>query len=146
MSDDFDLARFLPYRLAVLAERVSRRLAVSYGTSHGLSVAEWRVLAHLGDAGTASVRDIVDRVSMEKSRVSRAVSRLEAAGFVVKAPGRHDARLIEIALTEAGRTALTEIVPSVLSIEAALLDGISDADRAAFERVMDHLTDRAGRS
>jgi hypothetical protein len=46
-AQDFNLSAFLPYRLAVLSERASRRLSVVYEKTHGLSVAEWRVLVHL---------------------------------------------------------------------------------------------------
>ena len=56
MPQGFDLSSFLPYRLAVLAERVSRRLAEDYGRSHGLSVAEWRGAGPLARAGRVAVR------------------------------------------------------------------------------------------
>ncbi len=86
--DDFHLSSFLPYRLAVMSERVSRRLSVEYGRSHGLVVAEWRVLVHLLRCGAVSVRDIHNCVNLEKPRVSRAVSRLEMEGVGSKKPRR----------------------------------------------------------
>ena len=88
----FRLPDFLPYRLAVLSERVSRRLSVEYGRMHGLSVAEWRVLVHLQRSGPLSVRDIHLCVNLDKPRVSRAVARLEAVGFVRKESGQSDGR------------------------------------------------------
>ena len=135
MTKDFQLSAFLPYRLAVLSERVSRRLSVEYQRSHDLAVPEWRVLVHLLHAGTVSVRDINERVNLEKPRVSRAVTRLEADGLVQKAPSKGDARLVAITLTERGRAALGEIIPAAQEIEGRLAGAVSAQDLATFFKV-----------
>ncbi|MEL6570072.1 MAG: MarR family transcriptional regulator [Pseudomonadota bacterium] len=141
MADPFNLAEFLPYRLALIAERISRRLAVEYERSHGLSVAEWRVLANLSNLGTASVRDIQLVTNLEKSRVSRAVGRLETAKMVKKHVSAQDARLVEIALTAKGRATLNAIVPNVREVENRLLEGLTAHQMAAFYAIIDHLHD-----
>ena len=76
---EFDLAGFLPYRLAVAARRTSEELARQYRSRFGISIPEWRVLVHLAQAGDVSVRDIEARVAMEKYMVSRAAKRLREA-------------------------------------------------------------------
>lgn len=139
MSDEFHLSSFLPYRLAVLTERVSRRLSVEYSRTHGLGVPEWRVLVHLLRCGAVSVRDIHNCVNLEKPRVSRAVTRLEADGLVAKAQGDVDARLVSISLTEAGRAALDEILPVAREIESRLLNAASSEDLATFFHVMERM-------
>ena len=139
MADNFHLSSFLPYRLAVLSERVSRRLSVEYGRTHGLTVAEWRVLVHLQRAGSASVRDIRTYVNLDKPRVSRAVSRLEAEGLVSKSPADSDARLVSIALTQAGREALSGILPAAKAVERKLLTAASPDDLMTFFRVMERM-------
>jgi DNA-binding MarR family transcriptional regulator len=137
--DDFHLSSFLPYRLAVMSERVSRRLSVEYGRSHGLVVAEWRVLVHLLRCGAVSVRDIHNCVNLEKPRVSRAVSRLEMEGLVQKSQGEGDGRLVAISLTDAGRRALADIIPAATRIEEHLTAAVSVEDLDAFFRVMEHM-------
>lgn len=139
MTTDFKLAAFLPYQLAVLSERTSRRLAVEYEQSHGLSVAEWRVLVHLQDSGAGSVRDITRRVNLDKPRVSRAVTRLEAAGMVAKQVGAGDARLVSITLTPAGAAALAAIIPAAREVEARLLNALSADEKAALATIMEKL-------
>lgn len=136
MSARFELAEFLPYRLAIISERISRRLSVDYARSHGLSVAEWRVLVHLQRHGTVSVRDIQEFTNLEKSRVSRAVQRLEAAGLVAKAPSEVDARLVEIALTAQGQTTLSAILPAAKDVESRLLEAVPAADLETFFQVI----------
>lgn len=138
MTETFDLSGFLPYQLAYISERVSQRLAADYGRSHGLSVAEWRVLVNLQYLGTASVRDIQVYTNLEKSRVSRAVTRMETAGLVAKRSGAHDGRLVEIGLTSKGAEALTSILPPATQVEQRLLSGLTDAQRSTLTEVLEH--------
>ena len=108
----FDLDRFIPYRLSVAAQKTSEALARQYRDRFGISIPEWRVLAHLAAAaGDVSVRDIERRVAMEKSKVSRAASRLEAAGYVAKRGAENDRRLVSLALTEKGEELMRELLP-----------------------------------
>ncbi|MGR3757242.1 MAG: MarR family winged helix-turn-helix transcriptional regulator [Tranquillimonas sp.] len=114
---EFDLDSFLPYQLAVAASRVSREFAALYRERFGISVAEWRVIAHLSQAGRVSVREIHDRVDMDKSRVSRAAARLEEAGYLVKAANSADRRLVALELTAAGRRLVAELAPLAREFE-----------------------------
>ena len=139
MPTDFHLSAFLPYRLAVLSERVSRRLAVEYERSHGLSVAEWRVMAHLSRCGAVSVRDIHNCVNLEKPRVSRAVSRLERQGLVSKAPVDLDGRLVAISLTDEGHAVLADIAPQAHAIERTLQAAVSPEDLGTFLQVIERM-------
>lgn len=138
-SMDFELSAFLPYRLAVLSERASRRLSIVYEKSYGLSVAEWRVLVHLNRCEKVSVREIHNCVNLEKSRVSRAVARLETMGMVEKLPGEADGRLVEISLSDKGKAALAEILPAALVIEQKLVSHVSQEELVTFCRVMEKM-------
>ena len=117
---DFDLNAFLPYRLNAAAARVSRAFAERYRAQFGISIAEWRVLAHLHHAGTVSVRDIEARTEMEKSKVSRAATRLEQAGYVTKAVNDADRRLVQLSLTPQGRALVARLLPVAIRFQAEL--------------------------
>jgi len=138
MTTPFYLSHFLPYRIALVSERVSARLSVDYGQSHNMTVAEWRVLVHLQHCGAVSVRDVQGYTNLAKSRVSRAVTRLERAGLVEKQGSQSDARLVEIALTQAGHVAIRELLEDAIATEAGLLKGVPKDDLAAFYRVIEH--------
>jgi DNA-binding MarR family transcriptional regulator len=118
--ENFDLTRFLPYQLAVVAQRVSGELSRIYSDRFDLSVPEWRVLAHLAESGEISVREIHLRVNMEKSKVSRAASRLQDRGLISKKTNPSDRRLLELSLTAAGRALMTRIIPEALRFERDL--------------------------
>lgn len=138
MPPRFSLSAFLPYRLAVISERMSHRLSVDYGSSHDLSVAEWRVLVHLEHSGPVSVREVQAYTNLVKSRASRAVSRLERAGLVEKRASTDDARLVDIALTHIGRAAIADLLHDATQTEARLLADVPKSDLDAFYRVIDH--------
>lgn len=116
----FDLDSFIPYRLTVVAERLSNGLARHYRTEYNISIPEWRVLVHLVHSGEVSVRDIHRRVSLDKSKVSRAASRLEAEGYISKQVNGGDKRLLQLALTEKGRKLMAELIPMAIAYEKRL--------------------------
>ncbi|MBI1219960.1 MAG: MarR family transcriptional regulator [Rhodobacteraceae bacterium] len=107
----FDLDRFTPYRLAVAAQRTSEELARQYRDRFGITIPQWRVLVHLAQSGDVSVREIEARVAMDKSKVSRAASRLEAAGYIAKTVNDVDRRLVRLILTPRGRALMAELLP-----------------------------------
>ncbi|KGJ08597.1 MarR family transcriptional regulator [Paracoccus versutus] len=135
----FDLDQFLPYRLSVAAARISRRFAALYEAEAGLTVPEWRVLAHLDKAGAVSVRDITARVNLEKSIVSRAATRLETAGLVRKSGHSTDRRLVALELTPAGRALMQRLGRIAEDFQAELLAELGD-DAAVLGRALTRLT------
>lgn len=137
--DRFALAEFLPYRFAVLAARMSRRLAAEYGARFGLDIPEWRVIAHLAEAGSVSVREIHLRADLEKPRVSRAVARLVRRGLVAKAPGAADRRLVALALTPEGWRVHAGVVPLARAFEAEVLALLDPAARAGLAAALARL-------
>lgn len=138
MTQEFDLDTFLPYQLSVASSRVSRAFAERYRRDFGLSIPEWRVLAHLAQAGAVSVREIHARVDLDKSRVSRAAARLEAAGHITKTSDPRDGRLVQLALTDKGRALVDRIIPVAMQYQAELearLGKEADSLRRALARL-----------
>lgn len=115
------LSGFLPFRPRVVATRISRRFARRYEAEAGLTVPEWRVLAHLDRAGEVSVRDINIRVNLDKSVVSRAASRLEQAGYLRKSGNDADRRLIVLQLTAEGQALMRRLGRIADDFQAELL-------------------------
>lgn len=134
----FDLFQFTPYKLAVAAEKLSEGLALVYRRRFGISIPEWRVLVHLTHAGDVSVRDIENQVIMEKSKISRAATRLEAAGYLVKTVNESDRRLVKLALSPKGHDLMGELLPLAVAFQEKIA-GIIGEDLEAFEAGLDRL-------
>jgi DNA-binding MarR family transcriptional regulator len=131
----FDLTDFLPYQLAVASSRVSKAFAERYRAEFGLTIPEWRVLAHLAQSASVSVREIHARVDMDKSKVSRAAARLESAGLIEKRENIDDRRLLDMRLTEKGRALITRIMPIAQTFQAELLAKLA-TDAPAFRHAL----------
>lgn len=135
---DFDLERYLPYRLTVIAERLSAELANQYKKKFGISVPEWRVLLNIGYMRDLSVRDIERRVGLEKSKVSRAASRLEAKGYLTKRVDSSDRRLLKLEVTDQGRELLEKLIPLAQAFQIEL-EGMLGDHEAALHQALDRL-------
>lgn len=136
----FDLSAFLPYQLAVAAARISKGFAELYRAEFGLTIPEWRVLAHLAQSDQVSVREIQARVDMDKSKVSRAAARLETSGLIEKRENLEDRRLLDMRLTAKGRDLIARIVPIADAYQAQILMQIgaeAPAFRAALLRLLE---------
>ena len=140
-----ELAAFLPDRLAILSGEVSRGLSQIYARQFQLSVPEWRIIANLGRFGPLNAGDLADRSSLDKPKATRALQKLEARGLVQRAVEERDRRQVRLSLTRRGRTLLGEIARLALDWERDLLAGLAADDRAAFERIMTTLAERAKR-
>lgn len=139
----FALEHFLPYRLSVLTNTMSRAFAHRYGRRFGLTIPEWRVMAVLGRFAPLSANEVAERTAMDKVRVSRAVARLMKAGLIDRATDSEDRRRSALKLSRAGRRMHESIIPMARQIESALVSSLSPAERGALDRLVSKLTDRA---
>ena len=119
-ATDFDLEAFLPYRLAQAAEAVSLEFYRLYRSRYAMTRPEWRVMAHLGQYGALTARDICDRASLHKTKVSRAVYALEQRKWLKRGRDDDDSRFEWLELTGAGRKTYDDLCREGLSLETRL--------------------------
>lgn len=131
-----DLEQFLPYRLSVLSNRVSERIARLYALRFGLGVTEWRVVAVLGLSPGLSAGDVAQRTAMDKVAVSRAIASLIAAGRVKREVDAQDRRRAMLHLTAAGQEIYADVVPLALAHERELLAPLDDDERAQLDALL----------
>lgn len=135
----FALGDFLPYRLSVTTNRISRAFAARYSQRFGLSIAEWRVLAVLGSFAPLSSNEICERTAMDKARVSRAVALLGRKGQLDRAANPADQRLLRLSLSAAGRKTYRAVVPIAEQLERELTAELSAQERAVLDRCLKRL-------
>ncbi|MDF1768322.1 MarR family transcriptional regulator [Maricaulis sp.] len=138
------LRDYLPYRLAVTSNQVSRLVARAYQDRFGLTIWEWRVIALLGEAAPMTAQSLSDIAAMDKVSVSRAVKALVERGLVNRSERVTDRRSRDLRLTDTGLQVYREITPVALEAEAALLTGLDDAEAALLADMLDKLRRRAG--
>src|SRR5271166_2414722 len=130
------LADFLPYRLSVAAERVSRAFAARYETEFGLTIPEWRVMAVLGERSPRSTQEVIETTEMDRVKVSRAAIRLADKGLISRAPVPGDARAQQLRLTRQGLATYRRIVPLARRLQSELVTALAPGEIAALERIL----------
>lgn len=131
-----DLENFLPYRLTLLASHVAVTFAKQHAQRFGISIPEWRVIATLGRNGSLTSGSLTERTGMDKAKVSRAVSRLQAAGLVERQVNAEDLRSAYLHLSDAGKAVHDKIVPIALELERDLVSSLSPEELRTFKDML----------
>ncbi len=137
------LSTFLPFRLSVLSNAISQRIAELYDREFGLSVWQWRVMAVAADTPGISATEIGLRTQMDKVAVSRAVAGLIETGYLERQPSPEDARRSHLFLTRTGADVYRLIVPLARAEEARLLASLSPAEQGQLALLMTKLASAA---
>jgi DNA-binding MarR family transcriptional regulator len=143
---------YLPYRLSVAANAVSRLVARAYEGRYGLSVPQWRLMAVLAEASPLTPQKLCGRTVMDKVTVMRAARALLQRKLVRRLPNAEDGRSHRLVLTSAGRRMYAQIAPLALAYEARVIQGLARGEVRQLERCLrrlqgaaSDLTDRAER-
>lgn len=142
-STAMNLEEFFPYRLAVLAEAVSRATSLVYTERFDLGRDEWRILAALANRPSTKTSELIHLTTMDKMQVSRALARMVDNGLVERRVDLKDRRGHELRLLPAGRSLYTRIVPKVQERADHLLAGLNDSEREQLLRTMNQVLGRA---
>lgn len=139
-----ELEKFLPYRLNVAAEAVSRALSRLYAERYGIGIPEWRVVATLGQYARMTAKEIGAHSRMHKTKVSRAVAALEDKGLVRRQANEDDRREEFVTLTARGRHVYMDLAPRALAFERDLDSAIGAQERKRLDELLHQLEARAG--
>ena len=131
-----DLGDYLPY----LVNRVGTIIADQFGAEalahHGLSIAEWRVLAVLASNGGQRQTDLADLTSTEVSTLSRLVTRLVRMGLATRARSANSNREVVVKLSTKGQSLVARLIPIARDYEAAAIAGMTAQELAVLKRCL----------
>ncbi len=141
--DEFQLGVFFPYKVRVFGTAVSAAVSSVYRERYGLSVSEWRTMAILGRNQALSASEIVERSSMDKVNVSRAVQSLRKKEFLRRDIDGQDRRKSVLRLTEKGLAVFNDVIPLVRDVEAALIENLSAEEQQTLLSLMEKVQKNA---
>jgi len=133
------LNQFVPYRMVNIAKRISDSCAEIYMDDFSITIAEWRILARLGEDDRQNSRDIGEITFMDKSKVSRAVKLLDSKGYLVKEKDPNDNRVTYLSLSDSGRELYHQIAPRALEWEGKLISCLDIAEYRDLMRILEKL-------
>lgn len=137
------LDAYLPYRLSVASNAVSRLIARAYEDRFGLTIPQWRLICVLAEDGAMTQGAMVARTVMDKVTVSRAAQGLTQRRLVERFDHHADGRSHVLNLTAEGARLHAEIAPLALAYEAALIAGLSPEEVAMLKRLLGRLQSAA---
>ena len=127
---------YLPYRLSVAANEVSRLVARAYEDRFGVTIPQWRILANLAEHGPLTPLEIGRWTVMDKVTVSRAAHGLLQRGLLERRKNGEDGRSHILAMAAEGEALYAHVAPLAKKLERALLDQWSPQD---LDRLHDQL-------
>jgi len=140
-NSEFQLEDFLPYRLSVASEHVSRMMVRHYLDQVGLGMPEWRLLAAVGRHGVLSPTAAGEYTAMDKVKVSRAAAGLVARGLLKQSQDPNDGRGRLLRLTRKGTTVYSGLPTMAQQMEKTILGGLSVTDWGNLQRILGKLID-----
>ena len=127
----------LPYRILLLAKPLDRATARQLrDDDEGLTLAEWRVLAHLELLGEASSSRIASAAAADRAEVSRAVASLEKAGLISRRPDSDNRKRLFLRLTEKGRETHKRVRGGRIAYFEHLLSDLDPDERAGLDAAL----------
>jgi len=119
---------FLPFRLSFTSNLVSNSIARTYAALFGLTIAEWRLIAVIGESDGITQAVIGSRTRMDKVTVSRATIALVERGLLSRAYNPGDGRSQLLQLTVTGRDLYAQVAPKALELERRIFAQLEAAE------------------
>lgn len=137
------LQEFIPYKLAVVANRLSQSIGSLFEEKYGIQIPEWRILMALHSCGPLAPNEVVEHTSMDKGRVSRAQRRLAELGLVSVSNDPRDGRRLVLFLTRKGAGMCAAIIPAARETEAWFLSVLPAGERRVLDKALSRLLMRS---
>jgi DNA-binding MarR family transcriptional regulator len=126
------------YRIQRVAKVYRRRVEEALNAL-GLYPGQEFLLMQLWEEEGITQSELVERLCVEPSTVTKSLQRLEKVGFVERRQDAEDSRVSRVYLTEAGR-ALKEPVKQIwCELEKATVNGLSEVEIALMGRLFDQI-------
>jgi DNA-binding MarR family transcriptional regulator len=111
------------------AKRAMALAAEAAYNGHGVRAGQQFILTCLWETDGLTPGEIARRLELSTPTVTRATTRMEAAGLLRREAHEGDARLVRLRLTPRGRQLETIMADEMAALSARALAGLSDAER-----------------
>ncbi|HXF33428.1 MAG TPA: MarR family winged helix-turn-helix transcriptional regulator [Candidatus Acidoferrales bacterium] len=125
--------------LGFLLADTSRAFRRTFGpliVRHGISVGLFPFLRMISEHDGLTFRELSDAVHMRGPTTVDAVKELERLGLVRRKRNAHDARKVNLFLTERGRRAWDAVAPEVIAINNLGAAGLSKEEQGELKRLL----------
>ena len=135
--------RLFSQRILVLSNVLRRAAGLRYRRLLNLGAGEWGVIAELGQQSPCTLNDLSRRIGVDKTQLSRTVSRLIARGLVRRRTNPRDNREVRLSLSTSGNDCHAKIMRAGSAANRSLLAELSGAERKQLVDLIERVTTRA---
>lgn len=133
-------------RLVPPVHRATHRIGLLLQASElGVTQGEAHVLAHLAESGPCSIAALHQTFAHRRSTLTSILDRLETRRLLRREPNPEDRRSFLVRPTAAGRALAARVHDTLQRLEGEALRGVSAAELAGFEVVVNALAAAARR-
>lgn len=133
-----ELTRYLPYLMRRAFAYVSAR------ADRSTQARDYAVLAALAAGHGSSQLALAERLEINRTIMVKLIDRLQAQGYVTRTRNPQNRRSYLLALTDAGRRALTEMQPAVLERDRAVTSTLTERERVRMGELLGRLLGEPG--
>jgi DNA-binding MarR family transcriptional regulator len=119
-----------------------KRTARAFFRAHAVSDTQFNALLVLKVAGRPlTQRELGERLLVDKSDLTGVIDRMEKAGLVARRAVKGDRRCNAVALTDAGRAALSAAEPDYIALVSRVMSAFTPNEAATLTQLMVRLHD-----
>jgi DNA-binding MarR family transcriptional regulator len=120
------------------AKRAMAKAAEAAYNTYGVRAGQQFILRCLWETDGLTPGEVARRLELATPTVTRAATRMEAAGLLRREPHPTDARLVKLVLTDRGRELEAVIAKEMHALSDRALAGLDPAERALYVRFLRH--------
>jgi DNA-binding MarR family transcriptional regulator len=130
-----------PAYLAAQVSRYGRREFEHALSERGLRLIHHGVLTALDDFGPLAQQQLADSLDHDKSHLVRYIDHLERHGLLTRVQDPADRRRNQVAITDAGRALLRELLAAERRSQRGFLDALSPDEQRTLESLLRRVLD-----
>jgi len=142
-ADSFHLQDSIGYLMKRTQHLMRDRIEQVFA-SQGITFQQWIVLMHVRDGLAITIAGLCEELRHDSGAMTRLIDQLEERGFVERQRQSADRRVVNLALTPAGRKMVNSLVPLTVDALNWSLEGFTKADVQQLKSLLHRLITRLG--
>jgi len=123
----------IPYLVGRL-DRLLRRHITHTINPMGVTLGQYTALSVFNARGHLSNAQLAERTMVSPQAANELTKVMERKGWIERQPDPNHGRIIQISLTEAGQTLLSECDAAIAELEATMLEGLNETERQVLQK------------